>query len=198
MNTKNLLNFGTATALTFWLSTLIAGYLHGNYNHISDTISELGALGTKSHVFMTCATYLGAVFGLLFFIGVCRACLQMKLNILPALSTIAIPFTFAWVAFYPSGTELHPVGGNAMFLLYIGVILSLFLWRGDALRTMRIWSFISLVLLLLLFLRFTPLIANREGLMQRFAHLGWAVWFVAMNVCFVRLLNKNYTKKITA
>jgi hypothetical membrane protein len=196
MNTKQLLNFGTATALTFWLSTFIAGYIHGNYNHISDTISELGALGTKSHTFMTIATWLGAVFGTLFFIGIIRACRQVGVSVIPVLTTIGVPFSFAWVAIFPSGTERHPQGGIAMFLLYIGLILAIIIWRGERMRTIRTWSFISLILMLLLFFRFTSFIGGHEGLLQRFAHLGWAIWFISLNICFAKLID-DQTKKIT-
>lgn len=199
MNTRQLLNFGTITAILFWLSTIIAGFLHGHYNHLTDTVSELGALGTRSNLFMTIALSIATVTGLFFSVGLYRACRQMRMNIIPALTVISIPFSFAWVAIFPSGTELHSTGGNAMLLLYLGMLLALLLWRGKELLTMRLWSFMSLLLLLMIFLRFVPPFRGQyEGLVQRFAHLGWSVWFVALNICFIQLINNKSTKKITA
>ena len=199
MNTKQLLHCGTITTLIFWVSTIIAGYLHGNYNHLTDTISELGALGTNSKTFMAYALWLGTGTGILFAVGAYRACRELGLNIIPVLSIIAVPFSFAWVALFPSGTSLHPYGGNGMLLLYITIPLSLLVWRGQKLLTMRLWSFISAILLFLLFLRLVPPFRGQdEGLTQRFAHLGWSVWFVAVDLCFVQLLNNKYTQKVTA
>ena len=199
MNTKQLLHCGTITTLIFWVSTIIAGYLHGNYNHLTDTISELGALGTNSKTFMAYALWLGTGTGILFAVGAYRACRELGLNIIPVLSIIAVPFSFAWVALFTSGTSLHPYGGNGMLLLYITIPLSLLVWRGQKLLTMRLWSFISAILLFLLFLRLVPPFRGQyEGLTQRFAHLGWSVWFVAVDLCFVQLLNNKYTQKVTA
>jgi len=138
MTTRHLLNFGTATSLTFWLSTIIAGFLHQNYNHISDTVSELGALGTRSHDFMTAATWLVAAFGFIFFIGLVLTCGQLQINVIPALTTTSIPFSFAWVAIFPAGTIQHPQGGIAMFSLYIGMILTTLLWKDKKFRAIRI------------------------------------------------------------
>ena len=199
MNTKQLLHCGTITALIFWVSTIIAGYLHGNYNHLTDTISELGALATNSKTFMAYALWLGTATGILFAVGAYRACRELGLNIIPVLPIIAVPFSFAWVAIFPSGTNLHPYGGNGMLLLYITIPLSLLVWRGQKLLTMRLWSFISAILLFLLFLRLVPPFRGQyEGLTQRFAHLGWSVWFVAVDLCFTQLLNNKYTQKVTA
>jgi len=197
MNTKQLLHCGTITALLFWVSTLIAGYLHGNYNHLTDTISELGALGTNSKTFMAYALWLNTGIGILFAAGAYRACRELGLNIIPVLPIIMVPFSFAWVALFPSGTDLHPYGGNGMLLLYITIPLSIFLWRGQKMLTMQLWSFISAVLLYLLFLRLVPPFRGEyEGLTQRFAHAGWSVWFIALDLCLTQLLTNKYTQKV--
>lgn len=189
MNTKSLLIMGTVSALIFWIGGTIAGFIHGNYNIISDTVSELGALRTKSHVFMTVVMYLSGVTGILFAIGAVKACRQAGISIIPAITTISIPLTTIWAAVFPSGTEQHPMAGPVVFVIYIGVIISLFVWRDEMLKTLWIWSTISLVLLLGIFLRFTSFFPYHEGLIQRFAHLGWSVWFVAINIELTKLLN---------
>lgn len=194
MKTKYLLHFGTLTVGTFWLSTFIAGHLHGNYNHISDTVSELGARGSKSQNFMITATWLAAAFGMVFSIGLLRACKRLQANILPALTTFSIPVSFAWVAIFPAGTVRHPQGGVAMFSLYAGMVIAFLLWKGKAFSAIRVWSLISLALMLLLFLRFTAFIEGHDGLLQRFAHLGWSVWFVSLNISFVKLVDALYSK----
>jgi len=190
MNTKTLLTMGTVSAAVFWIGGTIAGFIHGNYNPVSDTVSELGALGTKSHLFMTVVMYISGLAGILFTIGAVRACRKTGINILPAISTISIPLTTIWAAVFPMGTNEHPMAGPVVFVIYIGVIISLFVWRERKLRSLYIWSVISLVLLLGIFLRFTAFFPYHEGLIQRFAHLGWSVWFIAINVQLAKLLNK--------
>src|SRR5215831_16122260 len=49
--TKQLLQFGYWVAILFWTMTFVSGSVHGNYNHFKNTISELGAIGTKSELF---------------------------------------------------------------------------------------------------------------------------------------------------
>lgn len=195
MTTKQLLYTGTASAIVFWLSNIIAAYIHGNYNFLSNTVSELGALGTKSHQFMTVCMYISGIFGVIFALTLIAACVQLGINVIPALTAFSIPFTTLWAAWYPMGTPEHSETGWVVFIIYIGVILSLFLWREPKLKTMRIFSGISLVLLMLIFLRFTPFFANYEGLAQRFAHMGWSVWFVSINIQFVKFFNNKISFK---
>jgi hypothetical protein len=188
MNTKSLLAMGTISALVFWIGGTIAGFIHGNYNIISDTVSELGALGTKSHPFMTVVMYLSGFSGILFSIGAVMACRQAGISIIPAISTVSIPLTTIWAAYFPMGTEQHPMASPVVFVIYIGVIISLFVWRRKAPKALWVWSIISLVLLLGIFLRFTSFFPYHEGLIQRFAHLGWSVWFIAINIQMTKLL----------
>jgi hypothetical membrane protein len=189
MNTKLLLTMGTVSALVFWIGGTIAGFIHGNYNPVSDTVSELGALWAKSHVFMTVVMYLSGITGILFSIGAFTACRQAGMNIIPAITAVSIPFTTLWAAIFPMGTEQHAATGPVIFIAYIGVIISLIVWRGERLKTLRIWSAISLVLLLGIFLRFTPFFPYHEGLIQRIAHAGWSVWFIAINIQMVKIIN---------
>lgn len=195
--TKLLLSLGTTSALIFWVGGTIAGFIHGNYNPLNDTVSELGAIWAKSHLFMTVVMYLSGICGVLFSIGLVIACRQLRLNMIPAITAVSVPFTTLWAAYFPMGTEMHAATGPVLFLIYIGIILSLILWRGKRLRAVRIWSAVSLLLLLCIFLRFTPFIAGHEGMIQRFAHLGWSVWFVSLNILFVKLLDEKHTVKTT-
>ncbi|HVS93243.1 MAG TPA: DUF998 domain-containing protein [Mucilaginibacter sp.] len=189
MNLKFLLTLGTVSALIFWIGGAIAGLIHGDYNFVRDTVSELGALGTKSHYFMTVVMYLSSITGILFVISALMACRRAGISVIPAISAVGIPLTTIWAAFFPMGTAQHGMTGPVVFIIYIGVIISLFVWRGGALKTLWTWSVISLVLLLGIFLRFTAFFPYHEELIQRFAHLGWSVWFVAINIQLIKLLN---------
>src|ERR1700743_2728332 len=101
MNTKILLYMGTVSALLFWVGGTIAGFIHGNYNPVSDTVSELGAYHAKSHVFMTVIMYLSGITGILFTIGAVMACRQAGISVIPVVTAISIPFTTLWAAIFP-------------------------------------------------------------------------------------------------
>jgi hypothetical membrane protein len=195
MKTKFLLNLGTTLAIIFWVGSSIAGIVHGNYDPLDNTISELGKIGTKSHLFMTAVMYLDGICGVLFIVGLVMACRQFRLNIIPAIMAISMPFTALWTTYFSLPSPMHAATGPVFFLLYIGIILSFFVWRGEKLKTVRILSAVSLVLLLGIFLRFTSFIYGHEGLIQRFVYAGWSVWCITLNVQFVKMLNEKYQVK---
>ncbi len=114
---------GTVSALVFWIGGTIAGFIHGNYSPISGTVSELGALGTKSHAFMTVVMYISGITGILFAISATMVCRQAGINMLPAISAVSIPLTTLWAAVFPMGTPQHAMTGPVVFVIYIGVII---------------------------------------------------------------------------
>ena len=190
MKTKHLLFTGSLTAIVFWLSTIIAGFIHGNYNHFSNTVSELGALGTKSQTFMMVTITGCGLLSLMFMVGLYRACKVLGANTLPVYTVISMPIMFFWVSAFPAGTKLHATLGSVILLLYLGMLISVFVWRGSQYLQIRVLSVVSFLMLAALFLRMVPSIDNNyPGLIQRVAHLGWSVWLVSLNVSFVQLLN---------
>lgn len=199
MDTKPLLYTGIIIPIIFWLSTIICGFVHGNYNHISNTISELGGIGTKSETLMETFTLLDTVLSVFFMAGLFIACSQLQLNILPIFGVIGFPIMFGWAAIFHSGNPLHSASGPVFLLLYIGALLSVILWRGNEFRQIRKLSLLSLCIMLLIFIRFIPSATiqnNYTGLIQRFAHLGWSVWFVSLGSCFIKQLNNKATHQL--
>jgi hypothetical membrane protein len=194
MDTKPLLYTGIIIPIIFWVSTIICGFVHGNYNHISNTISELGAIGTKSETLMETFTLLDTVLSVFFMAGLFIACSQLQLNILPVFGVIGFPIMFGWAAIFHSGNPLHSASGPVFLLLYAGALMSVILWRGNDFKQIRRLSLLSLAIMLLIFIRFIPSATiqnNYTGLIQRFAHLGWSVWFVSMGSCFIKLLDSK-------
>jgi hypothetical membrane protein len=74
--TRQLLRGGIIAPLLFWLTTVISGSLHGDYNHLTGTISELGAIGTRSEQVFAVLLFMTSLLCLVFFFGLCKACLQ--------------------------------------------------------------------------------------------------------------------------
>jgi len=192
MRTKLLLTAGIIVPIIFWTSTIIGAFIHGNYNHFSNTVSELGAIGTKSQYLMFVATAVCGILSLLFMAGLYQACKELGISMLPIHTIISIPIMFFWVAAFPLGNSLHASTGSIIFLLYIGVIMAIFLWHGTDLLQTRLLSLASLLILLLIFLRLIPSIQNAyPGLIQRIVHFGWSVWFISLTISFTSLLNNK-------
>jgi hypothetical membrane protein len=181
INTKLFLSLGYLVAALFWIMTFASGYLHGNYNHFKNVISDLGAIGTKSEVFTSCFLVVIAVVNILFCIGFYRASKENRLSVIPAVLSFAMPFTMIWAAIFPLGNEFHSATGPLPFLVIISSILPYFLWKGNNLKGLRTVSLISFVLMMLILTRFIkPFGYHYEGLVQRFFYLGWTVWTVGV------------------
>lgn len=190
MNTKTLLQTGILIPIVFWLSTFICGFIHGGYNHLSDTISELGAVGTRSEPLMATLTMFGALLSIFFIIGLYGACRQLGLSTIPVFTLPAFTVMMGWVAMFHSGDKLHATAGPIFLLLYLGALLAVVLWRGKQFASVRWLSLLSLAMMLLIFLRFIPAVQDSyPGLIQRFAHLGWSVWFVTLSTSFSKLVS---------
>ena len=191
MNIKMLLYTGIIIPIVFWTSTILCGFIHGNYNHLSGTVSELGAIGTRSEPLMATLTMFGAILNMFFIMGVYGACKQLGLSLIPVFTLPAFTFMMGWVAMFHAGNHLHSASGPVFLLLYLGALLVAILWRGrQELVSVRVTSLLSLALMLLIFLRFVPAIENTyPGLIQRFAHLGWSVWFTGLSIGLIRLVS---------
>lgn len=193
MKTKKLLYLGLIMPFVFWVSMAIAGELHGHYNPFVHTVSELGAIGTNSEDFTAAAMYGCAAMAVFYAIGLWRACTEMKVSVVPILAAPAAAVMFAWTAVFHLGNPLHGVIGFVPLLLFVGALFSVLLWKGQQQQTLRRLSLASLLVMALIFLRFVPALQHQfPGLIQRFFHLGWSIWFVAMSFSFIKQLNVKY------
>ena len=184
-----LLYLGIISPLLFWLLTITGGFIHGNYNHFHNVVSELGAIGTRSEIFMSTAEMLISILSVFSVIGFFKGCKQIGLSVIPVLTMLSMPISMLWAAFFPMHHELHGTLGPIPLFLNIGVLLAIILWKGKKLLTFRIVSLISFILMSLLILRFIPnLRGNWEGLIQRIFYLGWSIWSIALSLIFIQML----------
>jgi hypothetical membrane protein len=194
LNTKSLLYFGIISPLLFWVVTITGGFIHGNYDHLHNVVSELGAIGTKSEIFMSTTEMIVAVLSVSSVIGFYKACKQTRTNVIPVLTILTLSISMFWAATFPMHHELHGTLGPIPLILNAGVLLAIILWRGKKFFSIRIISVISFILMMLILLRIVPsLRGNYEGLIQRFFYLGWTVWSIALSLFFIKEIeNKNY------
>ncbi len=185
-----LLYLGIITPLLFWVATITGGYIHGNYNHLHDVVSELGAIGTKSEIFMSTAELLISILSIFSVIGFFKACKQIGINVIPVLTILGLSLSMFWAAIFPMHHELHGTLGPLPLILNAGALLSVILWKGKKLLALRLLSSVSFFIMLLIILRFIPnLRGSWEGLIQRLFYLGWSVWSIALSLNLIKILD---------
>lgn len=199
-----LLYAGYAVPLLFWLAVFISGHLHGNYNHLKNVISELGAIGTKSEVFTSASFVFIAYLSTLFSIGFYRASSSLKLPVVPATLSFSIPISMTWAAIFPLGNELHSLLGPFPFLVIVGSLAAFLFWRKEidfsALRHVSLFCFFIMLLILMRLIK--PFGFEYEGLVQRFFYIGWTIWTLAVTYSLSNKLKENkrdpHDEQITA
>ncbi len=188
IDTVKLLYFGYVTPLLFWCITFVSGFIHGNYNHFKNVISELGAIGTKSEIFTSSSFTILAVFCIFFSIGFYRASRRFKLSVIPAVLSFTMPVTMIWASIFTLGNEFHSLTGPLPFLIIFGCLLAYFLWKKNTqfsiLSNLSLVSFFIAMLILLKFIK--PFDYEYEGLVQRFFYLGWTVWTISITYYFTK------------
>jgi hypothetical membrane protein len=182
INSLRLLYFGYAAPLAFWCITLLSAYVHGDYNHFKNVISELGAIGTKSEILTSTLLMVLATFCILFSTGFYRVSRKLRISTIPAILSFAMPFPIFWAGIFPLGNEFHGTTGPLPFLILLGYLIAWTQWkRKPGFSRMSNISLISFLISMLLMLRFIqPLGQEYEGLIQRFFYLGWTVWTIAI------------------
>ncbi len=179
--TRQLLSLGLLAAMLFWTATLIGGWLHGHYSHLTDAVSDLGTVGSGSALFMAGAEIAVAVLTIGFLVGLFRACGQNRLHPAPVWLLCSFPVSIAGIAFYPLPYPEHALFGNLSLPVLVSPLLALLLWRTASVWPLRWWAGGAIGIMLLVFFRFIPdLQAHFGGLVQRAFHLGWSVWFVGL------------------
>ena len=193
ISTIRFLYLGYSIAILFWIITIISGFIHGNYNHLKNVISDLGAIETKSEIFTSTSLILLSVLCILFSIGFYRASKTFKISIIPAILSFSMPLSIFWAAIFPLGNEFHSLTGPLPFLIILGSLLSYLLWKkSQEFSELRLLSLISFFVMLLILLRFIrPFGYQYEGLVQRFFYLGWTIWTLFTSYYFIKRLQNQ-------
>lgn len=168
----------------------MSGFVHGNYNHFKNVISELGAIGTKSEILTSSSLLLLSVVNIFFCVGFYKASKTLKISILPALFSFSMPLSILWAAIFTLGNEFHGLLGPLPLLIIIWSLLSFVFWKKIIeFSELRFLSLISFFVMLLILLRFIkPFGDEYEGLAQRFFYLGWTIWTIAISYYFIKKL----------
>lgn len=193
MTTTRLLYLGKGIPVLFWITLLTCGLLLPEYSHLSNLVSELGAVGTTTQLLFTVGLLVCAILSVLFVVGLYKTCRQVGLSPIPVLLILSYSFSIAGAAIFPLPLKLHSTFGMPSVLLVLSPLLSLILWKDRVLpSTFRMMAILSLLVMSLGFLTFMPeVLSSYSGLKQRFFHLGWSVWFFYLSYSFTRLSNNQ-------
>ena len=192
MNTRRMLALGSVIPVIFWGTLTVCGYVMGDYNHLRRLVSELGAIGTRTQYIFTAGLLACAILSVLFVIGLVKACKERGISALPAWIILTFSVSLAGASLFPLPLRLHLWAGMPSVLLFLSPLAALIFWRKEkAPAGLRVWTIVSLAIMLLGFLAFMPEVLDAfPGLKQRFFHIGWSLWFIGLSRIFLRPLNR--------
>ena len=188
MKSRQFLYLGFIIPILFWTTTFACSLMIENYNHLSGMVSELGALGTKPQFLFTAGLVLCSILNIFFVFGLIAVCKKYALHALPVMVLFLFSF-LAGPALCPMPLRLHGIVGIPFPFIMLSPFLALVLWRKNVnLSTFRLLAVLSLLIMLLGFLIFSPgILAEYFGLKQRFLYIGWSIWSVSLSYRFLRL-----------
>jgi hypothetical membrane protein len=187
MKTRNMLALGSVIPVIFWGTLTVCGYVLGDYNHLTRLVSELGEIGTRTQYMFTAGLLACAVLSVLFVVGLYQEGKKMGISVVPALIILSFSLSIGGAAIFPLPLRMHLIMGMPSVLLFLSPLVALVLWRGEKPPAgLRIWTIVSLAIMLLGFLAFMPdVLGTCPGLKQRFFHLGWSLWFIGLSRAFL-------------
>jgi hypothetical membrane protein len=193
LNQKLFLLSGIFIPIIFWLTLGICGLMLVKYSFLSNIVSELGIIEYPTHLIFTIGLFLCAGLNVIFFIGLYKVCKNEKLNTIPIFIIFICAFSFIGIAAFPMPHRLHGLFGSLSIFLLLSPPLAGILWNKK-IKLYNLWLFsvISLVFMALGFLAFFPVIlSNYPGLIQRFFHIGWSIWFLYLSWGFINLYDRQ-------
>lgn len=184
---------GYVIPIVFFATTIICGWIQGDYNHLSRLVSELGALGTRSQYVFSTGLVTCSILSFLFLAGLWRACRAIGISSLPVFLILSYSVSIGGAGIFPLPLRLHLILGMPSVLLIFSPMLSLLLWtRMRRLPHIALMSSVGFLVMSLGFLAFMPgLLPEYPGLKQRLFHAGWSIWFISLSYSFTRVLVKN-------
>lgn len=185
----NCVRLGQAIPVIFWATTIICGFIIGDYNHLSRMVSELGAIGTGSRYVFSAGLLLCSLLSVVLVVGLILACRANGMSNLPVILMLSYSISIAGAAIFPLPLKLHLIMGIPSVLLVFSPLIALFLWAKTLpLPRFRTMSLLSLFVMSLGFLAFDPnTFSGYVGLKQRLFHLGWSIWFIYLGYGFSKV-----------
>ena len=203
---------GIVAPILFTLAVIVLGFVRENYSHISDTISDLGEIGSPNMAGQNVNFILTGLLILAFSFGLYGGTGPGKRVKVGSLLVSVIGLGLAVAGVFPDDVRCpspgcnslaangHAVAGFMVFpLIPIAILLfSRGLGRDTVWRRYRTYSLVTGIVafaLLVLFLAQdeTSLLGQRDGAIQRLYLASWFQWIAVMAIGLFRLSGQSIT-----
>jgi hypothetical protein len=175
MDLQKILPSGWVASTTFITGSLILGGLLQDYSSVSQTVSEIGKIGSPFYLPWQIFSVAVGLLIILFGIGILTFAKQNKLSILPGIFMFSYGVSQAGVGIFPSPLSLHNVFGLSMTLGYFSPLVFALSWGSKLGKSFGYISYLAFVLIILgIILNLTPVFAptlyslEYYGIVQRF------------------------------
>ena len=185
---KKLIYSGVVAPCIFWTTIIICGIMTENYSHLTNLVSELGAMGTSTQYIFTVGLAVSSMFSVLFISALYKTAKQKGLSTIPILVILTFSFSILGAAIFPLPLRLHGILGSPSMLLPLSPLLAGILWKKSSIHDIKLVSGLIFLIMMLGFLTLLPdVMSNYFGLKQRFFHVGWTIWFIYLSQRFIKL-----------
>jgi len=184
---RNLLLFGALAGVVFFVTVyVLAAYVPG-YSHVSETVSEIGEIGSPIAKTFQIAMLAVNLCVVLFAAGLLHLARDNNLSGVPAFFVAWFGLVDIGTNIFPSPHPLHNVFGLALTVGYLAPLVMAIAWRRhDVVRSIVVVSWLVAALVFAsIFLNISPAF-NRGlypleyyGIVQRSAFVliyGWFAW----------------------
>jgi hypothetical membrane protein len=187
---KYLLLSGALAGLLFIATVYLLAPSVPGYSHVSDTVSEIGQIGSPVQQSYQIAMLLADICVIMLGFALFSFARSSKAPISPSVVVVFFGFMQMGLHIYPSPHSLHNVFGLALVLGYLAPLVLAISWRKLAeLRDLVQFSRIAAVLIIVsIFLNISPLFTRDlypleyYGLVQRSALLLIFGWFSCIGI----------------
>ena len=182
---RNLLLFGPLAAVAFFGAVYVLAAFLPEYSHVSQTVSEIGEIGSPVQRPFQIAMLLVNALVVLLAAGLFHFTRANSVSIAPTLCVVWFGLAGAGANLFPSPHTLHNVFGLSLTIGYLAPLVLAIAWRRQrALRSVVTFSWVVAALLFVsIFLNISPAF-NRDlypleyyGVIQRSALVLIYGWF---------------------
>lgn len=195
---------GILAAILFIATDLLAGTFWRNYNFISQSISELSAVGSPTRQFVLISNLICDLLLIIFSYGIYREAekyLTLKITavfifgnaLLTAISTIFFPMRLGEIPTPNSVNVLIMM--SAMFCFVLAILFGVVAFKNEF-RFYSIGTLLAYAILTLLGIFVIPRINPaypmvRTGIQERVMVMGYLLWLLILSIKFLRDPSKN-------
>lgn len=181
---KYLLPLGTLAGLIFFVTVYALASRVANYSHLSDTVSEIGQIGSPVELPFKLGILAAYISTVLFGLGLVFLARSKTISAAPALLVTFYGVLGIGIALFPTPHPAHNLFGLAMIIGYMSPLALAIAWRQyEPLKKLaRISSIVTILMLISIFLNISPLFTRDlfpleyYGIVQRSAFVIFYGW----------------------